>query len=140
MNGEAPKGFTPGLELRPTTVVPSAPSGTGLIVPCLMAFVGAALLMGAWTSWDYFKIKSRYEAEQAAAANKPAPAPEAPTPAPEDPAKKPAPSPADPGKAPTTTAKGKDINDVLGESGTKTAKPGVNPLDNKGDDLLKDIK
>ena len=33
-----------------------------------------------------------------------------------------------------------DILDKLGENGTKTVSPKVNPLDKKDDDLLKDIK
>jgi hypothetical protein len=42
------------------------------------------------------------------------------------------------------TAKGqpkkKDLLDKLGETGTKTASPKVNPLDKKEDDILKDLK
>lgn len=150
-NGEAPKGFSPSvglseslrrLDTRLSQEARGAQSGSGLVKPCIVACVAAAVLMAALTVVPYYRDKLQYDSAKAAAKESPDPTPQGtisvPSPSPDDPAKKPPTSPTDPGKA--TVAKGKDINDVLGESGTKTAKPGVNPLDNKGDDLLKDIK
>ena len=127
---------------------------SGLLMASVQAGVVILVLFAALTIGPYFIDRSN-----SSASTNPTPAPEKhevePAPQPSTPSNsKTAPSPSTPGpdassKQPVTgnpTAvgktppKGKDIVDVLGESGTKTVSPKINPLEKGGDDLLKDIK
>jgi hypothetical protein len=117
------------------------PPGTGLFIPFTVATVGIMLLLIVLTVIPYVTDSGRTTPENppTPVANEkqeqPAPAPAATTPATTnvaipDPSSK---------VNPKITVKS-DFPDKLGESGTKTAKPNVNPLDKKDDDLLKEIK
>ena len=111
------------------------------------SFVHATILMtatlAALTAGPYFWGKS--SSAQASSTPEVKPDSSAPTDAPKTntnttatatPTPNPAPATGDPS---TPTKPPSDLLDKLGESGTKSASPKVNPLDNKGDDLLKDL-
>jgi len=120
------------------------PSGSGLLIPFLYATAGAAVLLMALTIVPYLVDQARQRAAAAEAETEKAKPPETPegkTPvAPEagSPATKTSPKLPATG-SPKTPGKG-DILDKLGENGSKTVSPKVNPLDKKEDDILKDIK
>ena len=148
-----PNGAPQNGQLSTATAQPPAPTpkealdaapGSGLFKACVQAGVGFAALLAALTFGPYYWDKSHASTNAAPAtkektdappANQPPVAP-APSPAAPDPNAKGAPGSPVVGKPP---GKG-DILDKLGESGTKTAPPKVNPLDKKDDDILKDIK
>jgi hypothetical protein len=148
LNGEAPKGrtATPAagvietlrhLRARSPQESLGVQTQHGLLKASLLAAVitGAALV--ALTAGPYFMHKAAPAGAAPAAApnsgggDSPAPAP-APSTSPNTEAKKPA---GEPGKTP----KGKDLPDVLGESGVKTGTPKSNPLDKKDDDIFKEL-
>lgn len=115
------------------------PEGNGLMMPFTVATLATLFLLLLLTLVPYLLNKSNPPAE------KPAPPAntdkDAPTPS------QPASTPASPSPTPDASSKinprpeGKgDILNKLKETGTKTEKPSVNPLDKKDDDLLKDIK
>jgi hypothetical protein len=116
-------------------------SKSGLRTACLQATAGAVAIILLLTIIPYFVAKA--EKKNAA---------------PETPAKEVAPEPRE-SASPTTPAtktepdkvakknsgtdpekplKKKELIDKLGESGVKTGKPSLNPLDKKDDDLFKD--
>ena len=151
VNGEAQKGQT----------VPPAPAGVidtlrhlrarspqeslgvesnrGLFKAFVLATLLTGVALAALTVGPYYWNKLKPAAPPAAPAN---PADSSPTP----PAPAPAPSttPDQTAKGPnanpvTPKPKGKDVTDVLGESGVKTGTPKVNPLDKKDDDIFKEL-
>lgn len=116
------------------------PAGSGLLKPFLQATVACLILLALLTVVPYFVDPPRSEAKG------PPPIPERPEPAPGETPKDQNPSKANTDGTPKTQTtgakgnKGDDILNKLGENGTKSASPKVNPLDKKDDDLLKDIK
>lgn len=141
-----PSGITPQMNeslRRFRQQTPTEALGLGADVSLFRSCVHAGLitlvLFAIFTAGPYFWGKSKPAPEAAPAA---APTPETPAPTPSTPppgqvpndpvaAKAPPTGPAPAGKA--------DLLDKLGESGTKSANPKVNPLDRKDDDLLKDL-
>lgn len=113
------------------------PAGNGLMKPFLQATAACLILLVLLTVVPYFVDPPKSEAKG------PPPIPErnepAETPKDQPPAKA---SPEANSKVSTPNTKGNkgDILDKLGENGTKTVSPKVNPLDKKDDDLLKDLK
>lgn len=111
-------------------------AGSNLMSSCIIATGLTAAVLAVLTVGPYFMGKAGGEKAVQAAPVKPdeTPAPvEQPKPDPNATAKKPPTTP-DTTKPPKT-----DVLDKLGETGTKTGNPKVNPLD-KGDDLFKDLK
>lgn len=109
-------------------------AGSNLVSSCLIATGLTAVVLAVLTVGPYFvgKVGGTPAAQAAPAKPDETPAPvETPKPDPNTTAKKPAETPKPAGKT--------DILDKLGETGTKTGNPKVNPLD-KGDDLFKDLK
>jgi len=156
VNGEAPKGLTtapppPVMSdalRRAQARTPQESLGlndaAGLGKAFAQATVLTAIVFAALTAGPYFLDRQSAAAPVEKAA--PTDTPDAnPTPSPA-----PFPSPIAPGpdasakKTPDPGVKSppgkKDLPDVLGESGTKNSKPGVNPLDKKTDDLLDGLK
>ena len=110
----------------------------GLLKAFLLATVGTSMVFAALTVVPYLMHKAKPADEQptpaAAGVNEPA---MATTPSSTPPADQTAKAPpTDTGKP---KAKGKDLPDVLGESGVKTGSPKVNPLDKKDDDIFKEL-
>ena len=112
-----------------------------LILASGLAAIGFAVVFAGLTFGPYF-----WGTSQGSAKPTPDPVDKTVTPA-DQPPVTPAPAPREPGaKLPTSPTPGKlpnskdDIVNKLGENGTKTAPPKVNPLDKKDDDILKDIK
>lgn len=153
-NGEAPKAAS---DAKPTKDVDEAlrfmrsrtpqeslglKNDNYLTWAFLVSTAGAVVVIGLLTAVPYFWEKmypSTPVAQKPATADGPesgpAPAEATSMPATETNAKNPS------GKADTAKSpKKKDLLDALGESGVKTAKPSVNPLDKKDDDLLKELK
>jgi hypothetical protein len=117
-------------------------AGSGLLKPFLQAAAASLILLALLTVVPYF-----VDPPKSAEAKGPPPIPERQEPAPSETPKDQQPSKPGPegtAKTPTPASpkgnKGDDILNKLGENGTKTASPKVNPLDKKDDDLLKDIK
>jgi hypothetical protein len=114
------------------------PAGTGLLKPFLQAGAATLVLLALLTVIPHF-----VDPPKSAEANTTPPAGEKQEPQAQPKDQTPPKTASDPlakvpaGKAPP--GKG-DILEKLGENGTKTASPKVNPLDKKDDDLLKDIK
>jgi hypothetical protein len=117
------------------------PPGAGLFMPFIAATAGMMLLLILLTAIPYAMDKGRTPTENTStpAANE-KPEQSAPTQATTTPA---ASSPTTPDVSSKTNPKisvKSDFPDKLGENASKTAKPNVNPLDKKDDDLLKEIK
>ncbi|HEX3151820.1 MAG TPA: hypothetical protein VHR66_27355 [Gemmataceae bacterium] len=111
-------------------------SDRGLLKAFVLAAIGTGVVFVALTVVPYLIHKAKPADQQptASGGNEPAPAATtSPTPPGDQTAKAPA---ADPSKP---KAKGKDLPDVLGESGVKTGSPKVNPLDKKEDDIFKEL-
>ena len=117
------------------------PAGSGLMKPFLQAGAATLILLALLTVVPYFVDPPKSaEAKGPAVPEKQEPAPTetpkdqgSPKPGPDNTAS----------KATTPGTKGNKADELLnklGETGTKTASPKVNPLDKKDDDLLKDIK
>jgi hypothetical protein len=117
------------------------PPGTGLLMPFTVATVGMILLLIVLTVIPYVMDNGRTTAEipvtpaanekqEQSTTTQPAAPPTPVTPPTQDPSSK---------VNPKVTVKS-DFPDKLGENASKTAKPNVNPLDKKDDDLLKEIK
>lgn len=126
-----PAAFPPKRTQTPAEALGIA-AGGNLLSSCLIATGLTAVALAALTAGPYFagKVGGGNTAQAAPAKPDETPAPvEQPKP---DPSAK---------KPPTAdTPKPKtDVLDKLGETGTKTGNPKVNPLD-KGDDLFKDLK
>jgi hypothetical protein len=149
VNGEAPKGQAASptggvvetlrhLRARSPQESLGVQSNRGLLKESFLAaaitgVVFAALTVGPYYANKFFPASapSTPAAQSGVDPNPQNPSP-APSPAANTEAKKPA---GEPGKTP----KGKDIPDVLGESGVKKGSPKVNPLDKKDDDIFKEL-
>jgi hypothetical protein len=107
----------------------------GLLKSFLLATIITGVAFAALTVVPYLIHKAKPATEQPTPeANPPAAtSPSSPTPPADQTAKAP---PGDVGK---TKPKGKDLPEVLGESGVKTGSPKVNPLDKKDDDIFKEL-
>jgi hypothetical protein len=116
------------------------PEGNGLFIPFVAATIGIMFFLVVLTAVPYFFAKQGSSSEQPTA-------PTANDKQESSPSNQQAVTPAPPSKTSDSTSKvapkgtGKnDFADKLGENSTKTAKPNVNPLDKKDDDILKEIK
>ena len=144
--GTAPQAIAESLRQRHKQTAQESlgiPPGTGLFLPFIVASVAMLFLLGLLTAFPYALARleppAAQEEKQSPAANDKMESPATGQPTPSTPT---APSySSSEVKQPTgkVAVKG-DIIEKLGENEKKTAKPNVNPLDKKDDDLLKDIK
>ena len=118
----------------------------GLVAASVQAAIGFAVLFAALTFGPYFWEKSHAATKPGAPEKGDAPVaaqpstPVAPPPSTPDPSAAKLPPAGAPVAGKQPAAKGGDLLDKLGESGTKAAPAKVNPLDKKDDDILKDLK
>ena len=114
------------------------PAGSGLMKPFLQAGAVTLVLLALLTVIPHF-VDPPKNAE-AKGATLPAAEKQDPQETPKEPPTKAGTEPVAKGPAVKAPPGKGDILDKLGENGTKTVSPKVNPLDKKDDDLLKDIK